>query len=84
VHSAVEIGLAVGEVVNAKKMAKHFALDIRDGHFTWARKLDQIAAEARLDGIYVIRTSVLAEDLGPAHAVQAYKDLSRVERPSAR
>ena len=79
-HAAVEIGLAVGEVVNAKKMAKHFALDIRDGHFTWARKVDQIAVEAKLDGIYVIRTSVPAEDLGPAHAVQAYKDLSRVER----
>lgn len=79
-HAAVEIGLAVGEVVNAKKMAKHFALDIRDGHFTWARKVDQIAAEAKLDGIYVIRTSVPAGDLGPAHAVQAYKDLSRVER----
>jgi hypothetical protein len=79
-RAAVEIGLAVGEVVNAKKMAKHFALDIRDGHFAWVRKADQIAAEARLDGIYVIRTSVPAEDLSPAHAVQAYKDLSRVER----
>ena len=79
-RTAVEIGLAVGEVVNAKKMAKHFALDIRDGHFSWTRKVDQIAAEAKLDGIYVIRTSVSAEDLGTAHAVQAYKDLSRVER----
>ena len=79
-RAAGEIGLAVGEVVNAKKMAKHFALDIRDGHFTWARKVDQIAAEAKLDGIYVIRTSVPAENLGTAHAVQAYKDLSRVER----
>ena len=78
--TAVEIGLAVGEVVNAKKMAKHFALDIRDGHFSWTRKVDQIAAEAKLDGIYVIRTSVSAEDLDTAHAVQAYKDLSRVER----
>jgi hypothetical protein len=79
-RTAVEIGLAVGEVVNAKKMAKHFTLDISDGHFTWARKVDQIAAEAKLDGIYVIRTCVPAEDLSPAHAVQAYKDLSRVER----
>src|SRR6202035_1994685 len=79
-HAAAEIGLAVGEVVNAKKMAKHFALDIHDGHFTWTRKADQIAAEAKLDGIYVIRTSVPAEDLSPAHAVQAYKDLSWVER----
>ena len=79
-RAGVEIGLAVGEVVNAKKMAKHFALDIRDGHFTWTRKVDQIAAEAKLDGIYVIRTSVPTKHLGPAHAVQAYKDLSRVER----
>jgi transposase len=79
-RTAAEIGLAVGEVVNAKKMAKHFALDIRDGHFAWARKLDQIAAEAKLDGIYVIRTSVPAADMSSAHAVQAYKDLSRVER----
>jgi hypothetical protein len=61
-------------------MAKHFALDIRDGHFSWARKLDQIAAEAKLDGIYVIRTNVPAEDLSAANAVQAYKDLERVER----
>ena len=54
-RSVGEIGLAVGEVVNAKKMAKHFALDIRDGHFSWCRKLEQIAAEAKLDGIYVVR-----------------------------
>ena len=79
-RSAAEIGLAVGEVINARKMAKHFALDIRDGYFSWQRKLEQIAAEAKLDGIYVIRTSVPAEDLSTAHAVQAYKDLSRVER----
>lgn len=79
-RTAAEIGLAVGEVVNAKKMAKHFALDICDGHFSWARKVDQIAAEAKLDGIYVVRTSVPAEDLSTAHAVQAYKDLARVER----
>jgi len=79
-RTAAEIGLAVGEVVNAKKMAKHFSLDISEGRFVWARKADQIAAEARLDGIYVIRTSVPAEDLSPVQAVQAYKDLARVER----
>ena len=79
-RSAAEIGLAVGAVANAKKMAKHFALDIRDGHFSWARKLDRIEAEAKLDGIYVIRTNVPAEDLSAANAVQAYKDLERVER----
>jgi hypothetical protein len=79
-HDAAEIGLAVGGVINAKKMAKHFAVEIHDGHFAWRRKIEQIEAEARLDGIYVIRTSVPAEDLSPAHAVQAYKDLARVER----
>lgn len=79
-RGAAEIGLAVGEVVNAKKMAKHFLLDIRDGHFSFSRKADQITAEAKLDGIYVVRTSVPAEDLSTTHAVQAYKDLSRVER----
>lgn len=79
-REAAEIGLAVGGVINAKKMAKHFALEIRDGHFAWQRKVDQIEAEARLDGIYVIRTSVPAEDLSSARAVQAYKDLSRAER----
>jgi transposase len=79
-RTAAEIGLAVGEVVNSKKMAKHFALDIRDGHFSWARKVDHIAAEAKLDGIYIVRTNVPKEDLSPAYVVQAYKDLSRVER----
>lgn len=79
-RSAAEIGLAVGAVLDSKKMAKHFALDIRDGHFGWQRRSERIAEEARLDGIYVIRTSVPAEELDTADTVQAYKDLSRVER----
>jgi len=79
-RSAAEIGLAVGAVLDSKKMAKHFAVDIRDGHLSWQRRAEQIEQEARLDGIYVIRTSVSAEHLDAAQAVQAYKDLSRVER----
>jgi transposase len=78
--SAAEIGMAVGAVIDKRKMAKHFALDIRDGHLSFVRRTDQIEAEARLDGIYVIRTSMPAEHLDAAEAVQAYKDLSRVER----
>jgi transposase len=78
--SAAEIGMAVGAVIDKRKMAKHFTLDIRDGHLSFARRTDQIEAEARLDGIYVIRTSMPAEHLDAAEAVQAYKDLSRVER----
>jgi transposase len=78
--SAAEIGMAVGAVIDKRKMAKHFTLDIRDGHLSFVRRTDQIEAEARLDGIYVIRTSMPAEHLDAAEAVQAYKDLSRVER----
>jgi DDE family transposase len=79
-RSAAEIGLAVGAVLDSKKMAKHFALEIRDGYLAWQRRSDRIAEEARLDGIYVIRTSMPAEHLDTAETVQAYKDLSRVER----
>jgi Transposase DDE domain len=79
-RKAAEIGMAVGAVLDARKMAKHFAVEIRDGHLSWRRRTDEIEAEARLDGIYVIRTSMPAAHLDAAEAVQAYKDLSRVER----
>ena len=79
-RDAAKIGLAVGAVLNKRKMAKHFIVTIRDGHLSWQRRLDQIEAEARLDGIYVIRTSVPADQMAAAETVQAYKDLSRVER----
>jgi transposase len=79
-HGAAEIGMAVGAVLNSKKMAKHFDVEIRDGSLTWQRRIEQIEQEARLDGIYVIRTSMPTEHLDATEAVQAYKDLSRVER----
>jgi transposase len=79
-RGAAEIGLAVGPALKRRKMAKHFAVTIGDGHLSWHRRFDQIEAEARLDGIYVIRTSVPAELLDAAETVRAYKDLSRVER----
>jgi hypothetical protein len=75
-----EIGLAVGAVIDARKVAKHFALEISDRSFTHSRKLDSIAREARLDGLYVIRTSLPAETMSADNAVRAYKDLARVER----
>ena len=78
-RKAAEIGLAVGAVLDKRKMAKHFAVDIADGRLTWRRRTDAIAAEARFDGIYVIRTNVPAEDLDADQAVQVYKDLARVE-----
>jgi hypothetical protein len=48
-RSAADIGSAVGAVVNSRKMAKHFALEIRDGHLAWRRRNETIEAEARLD-----------------------------------
>jgi hypothetical protein len=75
-----EIGLAVGAVINARKMAKHFELTITDDSFSYRRRADSIEREARLDGIYIIRTSLSAEAMSGADAVRAYKDLARVER----
>lgn len=74
-----KIGQRVGRHANRYKMAKHFDLDIADGHFTYRRKLDQIAAEAALDGIYVLRTSLPADQLDAPGVVDAYKRLAHVE-----
>jgi hypothetical protein len=77
---AGEIGLAVGPAAKRFRMKKHFDLEIADGHFAYRRKSEQIAHEAALDGIYVLRTSLPAERLGSAEIVRAYKDLQHVER----
>jgi len=74
------IGLRVGKVLGRFKMAKHFALEISETTFSYRRKAETIAAEAALDGIYVLRTSVPEAVLGAEATVQAYKDLARVER----
>jgi hypothetical protein len=78
--TAAEIGIAVGAVLHRRKMAKHFILQISDGALSWRRDTDGIIREARLDGLYVIRTSLAAEAMSAADTVQSYKDLSRVER----
>jgi hypothetical protein len=77
---ADRIGLRVGKVVNKYKMAKHFDLAITDTSLTVARRQAQIAAEAALDGIYVLRTSVPADQLDPSGVVEAYKSLAHLER----
>src|SRR5262245_14451276 len=79
-HDAATIGLAVGAVIDKRKMKKHFALDIADGRFAFQRREPEIAAEARLDGVYVIRTSLPKEKIGAEAAVAAYKSLAFVER----
>jgi len=79
-QGADKIGLRVGKVVNQYKVAKHFELDISDNRFTFARKHEAITAEAALDGIYIIRTSVDAARMDAADCVRNYKALANVER----
>jgi hypothetical protein len=78
--TAAAIGLRAGRVVDAKKMAKHFELEVADGHFAYRRRTGAIAQEAALDGLYVVRTSVPAERLEAGAVVETYKRLSMVER----
>jgi len=75
-----KIGVRVGKVINQYKMAKHFTLTIEDRAFSFQRQRDSIAAEAALDGIYVIRTSVPASEMDSADCVRHYKSLAHVER----
>ncbi len=79
-RGAGEIGLAVGAVINRRKVAKPFEIAITDDDFHFQRKPAAIATEAALDGIYVLRTSLPAETLDGERAVLAYKSLARVER----
>lgn len=78
--SADKIGVHVGKVVNRHKVAKHFELSIGDDSFSFARKHEAITAEAALDGIYIIRTSVDAQRMDAADCVRNYKALANVER----
>ena len=75
-----EIALKVGAVVNRHKVAKHFELSIAEASFSFHRKTEAIAAEAALDGIYVVRTNLPRKLLDDAATVGAYKSLARVER----
>jgi transposase len=75
-----QIALAVGKVINQYKVAKHFALDIAADAFTFSRLGDKIAAEAALDGVYVIRTSLAETRLAAPDCVRSYKALAQVER----
>ena len=75
-----KIGLRTGKVVNKYKMAKHFDLNIGYASFSYQRNNEKIQKEEALDGIYVVRTSVVKEVLSSEETVQAYKKLSVVER----
>ena len=77
---ADKIGVAVGKVIDKHKVGKHFHYTITDTSLTIERRHDQIAAEAALDGIYVLRTSVPADQLDAAGVVTGYKNLANIER----
>ena len=74
------INRRVGREVNRKKVEKHFRITVSDDNLTWTRDAASIAAEAQLDGIYIVRTSLPAEEISSDEAVLAYKSLARVER----
>lgn len=78
-QDADKIGVRAGRVVNKFKMAKHIVLEIADQQFAWHIDEQQVAEEAALDGLYVIRTSLAAERADDAETVRHYKGLSRVE-----
>jgi len=75
-----QIGLRVGRVIGQRKMEKHFKLTITETSFSYARREEKIQAEAALDGLYVIRSSVPKESMTADQLVSTYKNLSKVER----
>jgi transposase len=77
---AGKIGQRVGRVINKYKVAKHFETALADGAFTYQRKTEQIATEAALDGIYVLRTTCPQAQLTSQAVVRVYKQLKLAER----
>ena len=75
-----KIGVRVGKVIGKHKVGKHFTWEITGGGFTFHRDEEKITAEARLDGIYVIRTTMTADTADAPGVVRTYKNLKYVER----
>jgi transposase len=77
---ADKIGLAAGPALKRYHMKKHFLVTITDTTFTYTRKTEEIAAEAALDGFYILRTSLTPSDMDTGDVVRAYKNLEQAER----
>lgn len=75
-----KIGLRVGRVLNRYKVGRLFELEITETRFSYRRKEEKLAAEAKLDGLYAIRTSLPASEMDSEEVVRSYKRLSRVEK----
>jgi Transposase DDE domain len=74
------IALRVGKVLGRRKVGKHFTLEITDTSFRAARDEAAIAQEAALDGVYILRTNLVAARLPTAEVVRSYKRLATIER----
>jgi hypothetical protein len=74
------IAVRADRVLRRRKVAKHFTVQVADDSLSYARDQDSITAEAKLDGIYVLRTSVGSGDLDSPEVVSSYKALAQVER----
>jgi hypothetical protein len=79
-RGAEKIALRADRVLRRRKVAKHFTIDIGEDHLSYARNQDSITAEAALDGIYVLRTTVEPASLDSGEVVSSYKALAQVER----
>ncbi len=79
-HEEAAIQRRIGRAANRYKVAKHFEISVQEHVLHWSRRPERIAAEAQLDGVYVVRTSLPADALGAHEAVAAYKSLAQVER----
>ena len=79
-HGADQIGLAVGPALKRYRVKKHIQIAITDTTFTYTRNTETIAAEAALDGFYILRTSLTETDLHAGDVVRAYKNLEQAER----
>ena len=78
--SADAIGVKVGKLINRYRVAKHFELTIEDSRLAYKRNEASIEREAKLDGIYIIRTSEKAQALSTEDTVRTYKSLGQVEQ----
>jgi Transposase DDE domain len=75
-----KIGVRIGKIIGKHKVGKHFTWDITGDRFSYRRDEEKIAAEAKLDGIYVIRTTMTAATADAPGVVKTYKNLKYVER----
>jgi hypothetical protein len=75
-----KIAVRADRVLRRRKVAKHFTVQVTDDSLSCTRDQDSITAEAKLDGIYVLRTSVAAGDLDSPEVISSYKALAHVER----